>query len=548
MALSLERLQTILRVEDKGDKARARPHRNESFRGQGEESMDSQTFRHELFDRPIPEALFRCPISLAQTTLVQWNSLPKKIQEQVLENHPRWYNVMITDKDNSDLDHRAVEIPKSYLQGLDSMSEEQQRGSHSPRPGLQGNLRDKLTEYTRGLTGQARPFLPGGGVSEDFAEREENPYRSPTVMALHQMVLERWPNSRETEDAVVEQMWNDGLLLNAPLGVDFEVGLSIEGLRPDSVDHVDAEKNLQESSLEADDKGSPKDLVVANDGSSNLFDTDAAYFVQNEIDSLFGSSSGTGSLYEEEDDEDGDNAIQKHNPENNADTIELDILVVRGQDETPVPKPEAENKIEEDREDEEEVDIDVLLSELTASVSGGKQKPVLKDPLSIVERQALDQQDSARKVWANTKLLPIDDFDAFLPNPALTYPFTLDGFQQQAIARLERSENVFVAAHTSAGKSPTTLILLGSTQKASNTHDQCHWVCYPGKTVVAEYAVALALQRSTRCVYTSPIKALSNQKFRDFSLKFGAKNVGLITGDLQVNAADSTCLIMTTEM
>lgn len=80
-------------------------------------------------------------------------------------------------------------------------------------------------------------------------------------------------------------------------------------------------------------------------------------------------------------------------------------------------------------------------------------------------------------------------------------------------------QSVFVAAHTSAGK-----------------------------TVVAEYAIALAMRRATRCVYTSPIKALSNQKFRDFSLKFGAKNVGLVTGDMQINADDSTCLIMTTEM
>jgi antiviral helicase SKI2 len=64
---------------------------------------------------------------------------------------------------------------------------------------------------------------------------------------------------------------------------------------------------------------------------------------------------------------------------------------------------------------------------------------------------------------------------------------------------------------------------------------------------VAEYAIALAKQRGTRCVYTSPIKALSNQKFRDFSLKFES-DVGLITGDLQVNAENSSCLIMTTEV
>ena len=66
--------------------------------------------------------------------------------------------------------------------------------------------------------------------------------------------------------------------------------------------------------------------------------------------------------------------------------------------------------------------------------------------------------------------------------------------------------------------------------------------------MVAEYAVALAKQRSTRCIYTSPIKALSNQKFRDFSQKFCSANVGLVTGDLQVNVDDSTCLIMTTEI
>ena len=60
--------------------------------------------------------------------------------------------------------------------------------------------------------------------------------------------------------------------------------------------------------------------------------------------------------------------------------------------------------------------------------------------------------------------------------------------------------------------------------------------------------MALAKQHATRCIYTSPIKALSNQKFRDFSLKFGSSNVGLVTGDLQVNVDDSTCLIMTTEI
>ena len=80
------------------------------------------------------------------------------------------------------------------------------------------------------------------------------------------------------------------------------------------------------------------------------------------------------------------------------------------------------------------------------------------------------------------------------------------------MARLERAECIFVAAHTSAGK-----------------------------TVCAEYAIALARKHCTRAIYTSPIKALSNQKYRDFKKKF--EDVGLITGDIQI-APDSSCLIM----
>lgn len=92
------------------------------------------------------------------------------------------------------------------------------------------------------------------------------------------------------------------------------------------------------------------------------------------------------------------------------------------------------------------------------------------------------------------------------------YPFELDAFQKRAVVLLEAHESVFVAAHTSAGK-----------------------------TVVAEYAIALAQSHLTRTLYTSPIKALSNQKFRDFKNTFG--DVGLLTGDVQIKP-DAACLIM----
>ncbi|VDK54199.1 unnamed protein product [Anisakis simplex] len=96
------------------------------------------------------------------------------------------------------------------------------------------------------------------------------------------------------------------------------------------------------------------------------------------------------------------------------------------------------------------------------------------------------------------------------------YPFELDMFQQKAVVCMEKGESVFVAAHTSAGK-----------------------------TVVAEYAVALSSINRTRVIYTSPIKALSNQKFRDFKMVFD--EVGLITGDIQLHT-DAFALVMTTEV
>jgi ATP-dependent RNA helicase DOB1 len=102
--------------------------------------------------------------------------------------------------------------------------------------------------------------------------------------------------------------------------------------------------------------------------------------------------------------------------------------------------------------------------------------------------------------------------------PAYDFPFQLDAFQRTALAAIEAGDSVMVSAHTSAGK-----------------------------TVVAQYAIAVSLKRGQRVVYTSPIKALSNQKFRELSTSFGAEHVGLMTGDVNVNV-DASCLVMTTEI
>ena len=109
------------------------------------------------------------------------------------------------------------------------------------------------------------------------------------------------------------------------------------------------------------------------------------------------------------------------------------------------------------------------------------------------------------------------------PTPELTrfageLPFALDGFQLRACTALEAGHGVLVCAPTGAGK-----------------------------TVVGEFAVHLALAAGRKCFYTTPIKALSNQKHTDLVRRYGAERVGLLTGDQSING-DAPVVVMTTEV
>src|SRR4051812_33822605 len=107
---------------------------------------------------------------------------------------------------------------------------------------------------------------------------------------------------------------------------------------------------------------------------------------------------------------------------------------------------------------------------------------------------------------------------AALTDFAGLYDFPLDGFQVRACEALERGDGVLVAAPTGAGK-----------------------------TIVGEFAVHLALRLGQKCFYTTPIKALSNQKYADLVARYGPKSVGLLTGDNAING-DAPIVVMTTEV
>lgn len=160
---------------------------------------------------------------------------------------------------------------------------------------------------------------------------------------------------------------------------------------------------------------------------------------------------------------------------------------------------------EDDSDSEVEDDIDSLL-------------PVEYPALEPHKLLATSRAQSKGRVWAHMVDVnrEITNFRELVPEMARTWPFELDTFQKEAVYHLENGDSVFVAAHTSAGK-----------------------------TVVAEYAIALATKHMTKAIYTSPIKALSNQKFRDFRNEFA--DVGILTGDVQINP-EASCLIMTTEI
>ncbi len=103
-------------------------------------------------------------------------------------------------------------------------------------------------------------------------------------------------------------------------------------------------------------------------------------------------------------------------------------------------------------------------------------------------------------------------------NPKGIFPYVLDEFQLKAIDSLNQGHSVVVSAPTGSGK-----------------------------TLIGEYAIHRAISHGNKVFYTTPLKALSNQKLRDFRTQFGSGNVGLLTGDLSLNR-EASILVMTTEI
>ncbi|KAL7548511.1 hypothetical protein ACHAWF_011790 [Thalassiosira exigua] len=454
----------------------------------------------QVWQRPIPSNLFQPPRYLPSlTTIMPTSQLPPGAKIRGGRNG--------TSKNVVDDDELVEVWTHSLTSDFDG---EAGNGNDLHQRPLQGNLSSKLVEYTRGAMGVRKPFRPGGMDDEDtsFACRDEE-FLSEEATANARLALTL--GSKEALER--------GILIMAPPGVSFSEGLSYDDIfddgdrlsaRTKKDEHVAADEMTVTADAEVEKDTTSTDQIRSNFAAPTSALWDKSFF---EDDSLFGdSTSGSDSESDGSDDED---TVQEEEHDNKKGIPGQDELA----NETTAASPLTESQSPSD-------EVDSLLTELHASLESpetlSKSHSTIHPPLSSnTDKDLASKSDpKARKSWAVTEYIPItptSDFATLLPNPALSFPFELDDFQKQAVLRLERSECVFLAAHTSAGK-----------------------------TVCAEYAIALAKKHCTRAIYTSPIKALSNQKYRDFRTKFG-EDVGLITGDMQIGA-DGSCLIMTTEI
>jgi len=484
----------------------------------------------KVWRRTMPSSLLSLPTCAPSTTLVKLSSLththPAVIKHQQEHDH------------NKKNDDALVEVSiSSLLPPLEDGIENNTANNTTSRRPLAGNLSSKLTEYTRGQVGRRKPFKAGGmNVDENAAALLE-----ATKITSGEYVEDGKGEEKEEEymtqqdlenarDVVQKQSaidsWNDGTLLTCPPGVTFSVGIGPKDvyqtnndddnndiLAPKGGDVMDIEDEVEE------EKESGNDTYAGGGGGggerpqTTMWDKswDKSYF---DDDSLFGDSSSESSSDGSDDDDD---ESEDEDDNNDEDLVKSEN---KNEHEETTPKDEEMEGKDEDAIATAADDVDALLAELTQTTDSPLNQSLSKRPKKSKQLKASSKEKDAhqpRKSWAVTTPLPLQNFHSIIPNMAITYPFELDEFQKQAVARLERSECIFVAAHTSAGK-----------------------------TVCAEYAIALARKHCTRAIYTSPIKALSNQKYRDFKVKFG-DDVGLITGDMQIGA-DSSCLIMTTEI
>ncbi|KAL3337065.1 hypothetical protein AABB24_029631, partial [Solanum stoloniferum] len=185
----------------------------------------------------------------------------------------------------------------------------------------------------------------------------------------------------------------------------------------------------------------------------------------------------------------------------------------------PAESQDEDEDEDEDDEDDDDEEAAEDYDDVYAEVSDGGEDS--EDELeSSVSSEILNIEESRRQrvEKLRNEVREFGDGIIDVNELASIYSFRIDKFQRLSIQAFLRGSSVVVSAPTSSGK-----------------------------TLIAEAAAVATVSRGRRLFYTTPLKALSNQKFREFCETFGDSNVGLLTGDSAVNR-DAQILIMTTEI
>ncbi|KAE9226869.1 Helicase [Phytophthora fragariae] len=360
----------------------------------------------------------------------------------------------------------------------------------------------KQDEYARGKMSN-RPFSPGGDSLAELQTETQQDSRTPMEKLLakaeerdrNRLVLQQGEELDETllESLVFDVPWINGCLTAQDVR-RMETQQMHEEVETVGVNPKSLLKPYFDAVADKDHVATIRSAVLDEKAANAMRQNDENTTVG--LDQLLREMEDDGELMElgfsvEE---------QEAKVEESGDTAEVgDGAVAVGVDVK--TSAAAEGVLDADGSEDPETELESILDSASESAT-----------------LTLQKRTSPTSEWASMASVDVRNFHEKVPEMAMKYDFELDVFQKECVIHLERHECVFVAAHTSAGK-----------------------------TVVAEYAIAMSQKHMTRTIYMSPIKALSNQKYRDFRTKFGPDNVGLITGDVSINP-EASCLVMTTEI
>lgn len=298
------------------------------------------------------------------------------------------------------------------------------------------------------------------------------------------------------------EAYNKGLLLTAPPGVS----TSYIGLTPQIVYPTLFQDNIYQAPerchdndysfyVTQEEEESPPSSYMLPKVTPNSTLWEKLLLGGNDDDSLFGSVSSTSSSDSDDDLSKEEPVEQRSSSHPQQEMVSTNNTIASSS--TSILKHFIEDAANDETEDIGEL-LDSLLviddskyytagnTEVAVPKRGGIAPSTASSAGSRIGKSPTATTTSSSSTWAITTELDISDFGTrVVPNLALSFPFELDGFQKQAVARLERNESIFVAAHTSAGK-----------------------------TVCAEYAIALSQKRCTRTIYTSPIKVSLTEHYQ----------------------------------